>query len=133
MRELGIIGGKGMVVGVGTDIIEIDRIAELVDKENFRRKYFSARENEYFDSRKNMYEKVAGNYAAKEAFSKALGTGIRNFALREVEILRDELGKPYIELSGDAKKAAQSKWIKRFHVSISHCKTFATATVIAEK
>lgn len=122
-----------MVVGLGTDIIEISRIAELVDKENFCKKYFSDRENEYFDSKKNKYEKVAGNYAAKEAFSKALGTGIRDFALREVEILRDELGKPYIELSGDAKKAAQKTWIKRFHVSISHCRDYATATVIAEK
>ena len=122
-----------MVIGIGTDIIEIDRIAELVDKENFCRKYFSDRENEYFESKKNKYEKIAGNYAAKEAFSKALGTGIRNFALREVEILRDELGKPYIELSGDAQKAAQKKWIKRFHVSISHCIDYATAYVIAEK
>lgn len=122
-----------MVVGVGVDIIEIDRIADAVEKENFCRKYFTDRENEYFDSKKNKYEKVAGNYAAKEAFSKALGTGIRNFALREVEILRDELGKPYIELSGDAKKAAQKNWIKRFHVSISHCRTYAVAYVIAEK
>jgi len=122
-----------MIVGIGTDIIEIDRIAQLVDKENFEKKYFSAREIEYFDSKKNRYESVAGHYAAKEAFSKALGTGIRNFALREVEVLRDELGKPYLELSGDAKKAAQKFWIKRFYVSISHCRDYATATVVAEK
>ena len=122
-----------MIYGIGTDITEVGRIAEILPKTNFCKRFFSGKENEYFLKKNYNPQTVAGNFAAKEAFSKALGTGIRNFALREVEILRDELGKPYIELSGDAQKAAQKKWIKRFHVSISHCRDYATAYVIAEK
>ena len=119
-----------MVIGIGTDIIEIDRIAELVDKENFCRKYFSDRENEYFESKKNKYEKIAGNYAAKEAFSKALGTGISGFALKDVEVLRDKCGKPYIELENSLKEQLEGY---KIFVSISHCRDYATAVAVIEK
>ena len=76
---------------------------------------------------------VAANFACKEAFSKAIGTGIRNFALNEVEILRDELGKPHISLSGDAKKLTDSLGITGLFVSISHSKRYAVANVISER
>ena len=75
---------------------------------------------------------MAGNFAGKEAFSKAIGTGIRGFQLEEVEILRDELGKPHIALSGAAKKIADEMGISGLYISISHSKHYAVAQVIAE-
>lgn len=123
-----------MILGTGIDIIEIDRIAKAVQKNpSFVERYFSPLERQYFQSRKMRYEVIAGNFAAKEAFSKALGTGIRNFALHEVEVLRDPLGKPYINLYGAALTIYTELKIDGLHVSISHCKDYAIASVIAEK
>ena len=123
-----------MILGTGIDIIEIDRIARAIQKTpSFVERYFSEQERQYFQSRKMRFEVIAGNFAAKEAFSKALGTGIRNFALHEVEILRDSMGKPYINLYGEALKIYKEHNIQVLHVSISHCKEYAIASVIAEK
>jgi holo-[acyl-carrier protein] synthase len=123
-----------LIVGTGIDIVEIERISRAIQRNNgFIRRFFTIKEQQYFESRRNRYEVIAGNFAAKEAFSKALGTGIRNFALRDLEILRDALGKPYINLYGSALKAVQQMEIGKFHISISHCKNYAIASVIAEK
>lgn len=115
---------------IGTDIIDISRIKKSLSNENFKIRVFSKNEISMIDKKKNPYESYAGNWAAKEAFSKALGTGVRGFALTEVEVLRNELGKPYIKLSGNAKAASDGFY---FDVSISHTSTLATATVIAYK
>ena len=73
-------------------------------------------------------QSIAANFAAKEAFSKALATGIRGFSLNEISVLRDGLGAPYIKLSGKALEAAKGL---RFKVSITHTKTVASAIVLA--
>ena len=73
---------------------------------------------------------MAGNWAAKEAFAKSLGTGVEDFGLSEVEVLRDKLGAPYIRLSGNAKRIADEMGLD-FSVSISHTSELAIATVIA--
>lgn len=123
-----------MIIGIGVDIIEIDRIKSAVERNGrFLEKYFSKKEREYFSKRKNRYEVIAGNFAAKEAFSKAAGTGIRHFALQDVEILRDSLGKPYIELHRQALEMLQKIGTKSLHVSISHCKAYAVANVVLER
>lgn len=114
-----------MIVGIGTDIIEIERIEKAMSKLHFCRRFFSDRENHYFQTRNYAPQTVAANFCAKEAFSKALGTGIRGFSLKDVEVLRDELGKPYIECGGICKDIV--------HVSISHCAAYATAYVVIEK
>lgn len=115
---------------IGTDIVEVERIKKSLLNERFKTRVFSLDEIELIDKKKNRYESYAGNWAAKEAFSKSLGTGVRNFKLAEVEVLRNELGKPYLRLSGTAKAAAQDLC---FDVSISHIKALAIATVIAYK
>lgn len=123
-----------MVVGTGIDIIEIDRISKAIEKnERFVERYFTRSEREYFGIGKRRYEVIAGNFAAKEAFSKALGTGIRNFSLIDVEILRDSLGKPYIAAHNGALHIMKEMQIETCHVSISHCKNYAVACVIAER
>ncbi|MBE7048192.1 MAG: holo-[acyl-carrier-protein] synthase [Ruminococcaceae bacterium] len=122
-----------MVIGNGIDIIEINRIATAMKRERFLTKNFSVAENAYFAKKQYTPSVVAVNFAAKEAFSKALGTGICGFSLWEVEVLRDERGKPYLRLNGHAKKAAENAKVTHWHVSLSHSRDYAIANVIAEQ
>ena len=116
---------------VGLDMIEITRIKKLILKKGFLEKFFGEEEVLELKNRKFIAQSVAANFCAKEAFSKAIGTGIRNFKLKDVQILRNELGKPYIKLSGSALKIADSnKYI--FDVSLTHTKDYASAVVICE-
>ncbi len=121
-----------MIVGIGVDIIEVARIRTAMENERFLERNFSKCERAYFKEKQFAPETVAANFAAKEAFSKALGTGIRNFSLCEVSALRDEMGKPYFELAGEAKARAEEKGIEALHLSLSHTKDMAIAYVIAE-
>ena len=120
-----------MIFGVGCDIIEIDRIANT-DK-RFLDKHFTKDERELFLKKNNAPQTVAANFAAKEAFSKALGTGVRGFSLNEVEILRDELGKPYINVYGKARKILEELEIENIFVSLSHSKEMAQGFVVLER
>lgn len=115
---------------VGIDLIEIARLKRSSNSENFMKRVFSKKEKALFLSKSNPYPSMAGNWAGKEAFSKALGTGVRDFSLNEVSVLRDELGKPYIELYGKALEIAQSRNLQ-FSISITHTKELAEAVVIA--
>lgn len=119
-----------MIYGIGTDIIEIDRIAKVIENTNFCSGYFSEEENAYFFKKRNHPQTIAGNFAAKEAFSKALGTGFRNLCLKDISVLRDELGKPYIKLSGNLAGILKDK---KIFVSISHSEKYATAYVVIEE
>ncbi|MBR5156215.1 MAG: holo-ACP synthase [Clostridia bacterium] len=122
-----------MIYGIGIDITEIERIEKALKTERFLERFFSEEEIKYFKSKKQMAQSVAANFAAKEAFSKAIGTGVRGFSLAEVEILRDDLGKPHISLSGDAKRITDELGISGLLVSISHSEKYAVAQVLAEK
>jgi holo-[acyl-carrier protein] synthase len=122
-----------MIIGIGTDIIEVERVAKAITKEAFKKKIFSDREIAYCESQKKE-ESFAARFAAKEAFFKALGTGWRDgMGITEVEILNDELGTPSIHLSGKAKEVFEQKGATHVHVSLSHIKTQAAAFVIIEK
>lgn len=92
-----------MIIGIGVDIIEIERVRQAIqNNKNFLSKLFTEREIDYFISRNMNSEVIAGNFAAKEAVSKALGTGIRGFSFKDIEILRNELGKPEVILHNGA-------------------------------
>ncbi len=121
-----------MIFGIGVDIVEVSRISEAMKHERFLERNFSEKERDYFAKKQFAPETVAAHFAAKEAFSKALGTGVRGFSLCQVSALRDELGKPYFELLGDAKARAEEKGIGALHLSLSHTKETAIAYVIAE-
>jgi len=117
-----------MIIGIGTDIIEIHRIEQAVTRnERFLSKIFTEKELAYFDSKNSAYTSIAGNFAAKEAITKVLGTGLRGFRWTDMEISRDDLGKPSVTLYGEAKKLADSLDITEIMVSISHCTTYAVA------
>ena len=119
-----------MIVGIGTDIVEISRVVEASEKNRFIEKFFTYNERKIFDKKRNS---IAGNFAVKEAVAKMFGTGIRGFELRDVEVLRDELGKPYVVLHNKANAIATEMNINRIHVSISDTDKYAVAYVIGEE
>lgn len=122
-----------MIIGVGVDIIEIRRISEAVKRNSrFLDKIFTEVELKYLKERKLRAEHIAGRFAAKEAVSKALGTGIRGFGLKDIEIDRTELGKPLVILKGKAKSLAEQQGDYKIHLSISHGEDNAVAYAIIE-
>ena len=88
-----------MIIGIGNDIIEIERIEKAISKESFKNKVYTQRELENIEKRGDRVETYAGIFSAKEAISKAIGTGVREFSLTDLEILNDDLGKPYVVVS----------------------------------
>jgi len=124
-----------MIYGIGTDIIEVERIKQnIFNSKSLKTKLFTKKEIEYCDSKKRFAEHFAARFAAKEAFFKALGTGWRNgFAFNEVEISNNELGKPFINISGKVKEFVEQEQITNIHLSISHIKDTAIAFVTIEK
>lgn len=121
-----------MIIGIGTDIIEISRIERAMKRtSSFVEKSFTNSEIQYFKLNGLKANVVAGNFAAKEAISKAMGTGFRGFGLKDIEVLRDELGKPIVNLS---EKIYELLDVKEFnmHISISHNKENAIAYAVME-
>ena len=115
---------------IGVDLVEIGRIKKSCERQSFADHVYSKAEQERFLGERVSYASLAGNWAAKEAFAKALGTGVRGFSLTEVEVLRDELGAPYYRLSGRAAGIAGELGLS-FSVSITHTKELAEAVCIA--
>ncbi|EGS9998825.1 holo-ACP synthase [Clostridium perfringens] len=126
-----------MIIGIGVDIIEIERVRQAIqNNKKFLSKLFTERELDYFISRNMNSEVIAGNFAAKEAVSKALGTGIRGFSFKDIEILRNELGKPEVILHNGANlignKLVGNNNSLRVHLSISHNNSSAIAYSVLE-
>ena len=120
-----------MIVGIGNDIIEIERIEKAISKEGFKDKIYTQRELENIKKRGNRAETYAGVFSAKEAISKAIGTGVREFSLTDLEILNDDLGKPYVVVSEKLDKIIKSKKEDyQIEISISHSKKYATAIAV---
>lgn len=122
-----------MIIGIGTDIIEIERIEKAIkNNKHFLDKLFTKKEIILFKSKSMRSEVVAGNFAAKEAISKALGTGVRGFSFKDIEVLRDELGKPVAKISEKAENVIENKEYK-LNVSISHNNLCAIAFAVLEE
>ena len=120
-----------MIVGIGNDIIEIERVEKAISKEGFIAKVYTQREIENIVKRGNRTETYAGIFSAKEAISKAIGTGVREFALTDLEILNDDLGKPYVIVSDKLNKIIQRKKENyQIEIAISHSKKYATTMAI---
>lgn len=123
-----------MIVGHGIDIVEVDRIAEKIGSAAFLQKVFSSNEIAFCEAKKNKAEHYAARFAAKEAFLKATGLGLlAGLNLDEIEIKADEAGKPFLVLHGSFKsKAIEQNW-NNIHVSLSHTRALACASVIIEQ
>lgn len=123
-----------VILGIGTDIIECDRIARMLQRhgDHFVKRVFTEQEIRYCSERKGTDQHFAGRWAAKEAVLKAIGTGwIAGIAWTDVEIANETSGRPVIRLYGGAAKIAEEKAITEILISISHCKSHATAFAVA--
>jgi len=118
-----------MITGIGVDLIEVNRVIKACEKASFLQKYYTEKEIELIHLDRN---KAADNFAVKEAVAKMLGTGFRSFFPREIEVLRNPLGKPYVILYANAAEIASQQGTTIIHVSISNTKDYATAYVIGE-
>lgn len=128
-----------MIYGIGTDIIEIDRIEKAINKygQNFIAKLFTVNEINYCQSCKCPAQHFAGRFAAKEAFIKALGGWIKGMKWTDVEIVlsfegEDKTKKPVLKLHNIALKTITEKKISEMQISLSHCKSYAVAVICLE-
>ncbi|HEX3030098.1 MAG TPA: holo-ACP synthase [Clostridia bacterium] len=120
----------------GVDIVEINRIKRAFDNPGtaFRDRVFTINEIDYCESKKAVkFQSYAARFAAKEAVAKAFGTGLgSSMGLKDVEVLNNESGKPYIVLSGGAKELYDKMKAANMDISLSHCDNYAVAYVIIQ-
>ena len=122
------------VIGIGTDIVECLRVANMIEKHEdvFIQRVYTPEEIEYCGSRRASVQHYAGRWAAKEAILKALGTGwSKGIQWTDIEIVNQMGGKPLVRLEGQAKSFCESNGIDDILISISHCRAFATAFATA--
>ncbi len=126
---------KKLIAGIGTDIIEVDRIKkQLSEHSGLKEDLFTSCEINYCESKINKAQHYAARFAAKEAFLKALGTGLINgMRFTDIEIQNDEAGKPCIQLYGKVLEYYHQHNISSIHLSISHIGSIANAIVLTEK
>ena len=124
-----------MIYGAGIDLIEVARIEKQVKAgTRFKERIFTEKEIAYCEKKKNSAQNYAARFAAKEAFFKALGTGLSGgLAFQDVEVLNLSSGKPDIVLHGKAKLFAERQGIRNIQVSLTHLKDVAGAVVLLEK
>jgi len=123
-----------MIVGIGTDIIEVNRIEKLLSKqERFKERIFTQGEIEYCEQKKNKVQNYAARFALKEALLKAIGTGwSEGVTFKEIEVVNDKKGKPELILSGTVKRITEKMGVTNIQVSISHLKDLAIGMIILE-
>jgi holo-[acyl-carrier protein] synthase len=124
-----------VIVGLGVDITEVDRVRGAIERQGERllKRLYTAKERAYCENFKNKYERYAGRFAVKEATMKALGTGwSRGVRWVDIEVVREMSGKPTLELHGEAKRIAGRLGVKHIAVTITHTAKQALAQVIFE-
>lgn len=125
--------GGSMILGIGIDLVEIKEIEESIESEAFCQRVFTSAEMQSVERYKNRAEHLAGKFAVKEAFMKAIGAGIRQEVwFTQIEVLNDESGKPQVQVRGEAWRRLDELGAKQVHVSISHAGGMAVAMVILE-
>ncbi len=125
-----------MIVGMGVDIAEVDRVREVIARhgERFLQRVFTLLEIAYCQRHKNQHERFAARFAAKEAAMKALGTGWRNgVTWKDFEVINEPSGKPTLLLTGRAAEICAALGGQRIHLSMTHTETTALAEVIIEE
>ena len=124
-----------MIVGLGLDIAEIDRIEAAITRHGapFLERIYTPQKPVYCESHKNKFERYAARFAAKEAAMKALGTGwSHGVRWRDIEVARDPSGKPTLHLEGAARQIADQLGVKNISLTITHSGNLALAQVIFE-
>ncbi len=118
-----------MIFSVGVDIVEIERVKKAILNSSFTKMVFTENEQKFL---KTKAQSFAGNFAAKEAVVKAFGTGFGAISPKDVEILRNEAGKPYVVFYNAALDFIKTNKITAVHISISHDRSSAVAFAVAE-
>ncbi len=122
-----------MILGIGIDIVEVGRLREDTVPKGFLQRILHPDEFRYImGSGEDPSSSAAARFAAKEAFGKALGTGIRGFSLKDVKVVHDGDGRPVIELEAAAKELFVRRGGRNIHLSISHERHYASAVVVIE-
>lgn len=125
-----------MVLGLGTDLIEIERVQASIDRfgDRFLERLFTPGEIAFcLRKKRHAAESFAARFAAKEAGAKALGTGIsRGVGWKEIEVRREPGERPTLHLSGRAAERAAAMGVRRLQLSLTHSKAVALAVVVAE-
>ena len=124
-----------MMLGLGTDLIETSRVQESMNRfgQRFLERIYTAGEIAYCRRKKNAAESFAARFAAKEAGTKALGTGIsRGVSWKELEVRREAGGRPVLHLTGRAAERATAMGVRRIHLSLTHSRDLAMAVVVVE-
>jgi len=123
-----------MITGVGIDIVHVKRMERWLANTKLLERFFHPEELAYVLSRgKTAAQSLAARFAAKEAFGKALGTGLSGFTLKDIMVYNRSGGKPEIKLSGTAQTALEKSGANRAHISLSHEKENAVAVVVLEE
>lgn len=121
------------LIGIGIDVVEVDRVRSSLDEfgERFLERIFSESEQEYCQRQKRPEIHLAARFAAKEAISKAFGTGIgKEIGWLDIEIIRRESGEPEVFLKGAAKELAEKRGVCEVMVSLSHAQHYAAANAV---
>jgi holo-[acyl-carrier protein] synthase len=122
-----------MIVGLGTDIIETVRIGRMIERhgDHFLTRVYTDGEIRYCQQRKEYLQHYAGRWAAKEAVMKVLGTGfVRGIGWKDIEVAVKPSGQPIVLLHGSVRDFADQLGLETIHITISHCREYATATAI---
>jgi len=123
-----------MILGIGIDLMEIEKIEKQIQSDVHLRKVFTPAEIRECKSVVRSAERFAGRFAAKEAFMKAIGKGIRQEVwFTQIEVLNNQDGQPYIQVKGEAEVWLRALSVRNIHVSIAHTKQNAVAIVILEE
>jgi len=123
-----------MITGVGIDVVNVKRMERWLVNAKLLERYFHPKEIELCFSRgKNGAQSLAARFAAKEAFCKALGTGLCGITLKDIAVLNRESGKPELKLTGTARHALDKSGADRAHVSLTHEKETAIAMIVLER
>ncbi|QEN07835.1 holo-ACP synthase [Oceanispirochaeta crateris] len=123
-----------MIRGTGIDIVDIQRIREWLNNTDLLKRYFSDDEISYVQSKgHHASASLAARFAAKEAFGKALGTGLRGIRLKDIEVVLDPNGKPELHLKGSALEALKQNGAGAVFLSLSHDSSLSIAQVIIEE
>lgn len=122
------------IVGIGTDIVECLRIARMIERhgEQFLCRIYTEREIRACNAHKRSTENFAGRWAAKEAILKALGSAtIKGLSWTDIEVRGGPHGKPQVHLCGATRELAQQQRVADIHLSVAHCRMYATAYALA--
>ena len=117
------------MINIGVDTVEIYRIERSMKKRHFLKFILGQEEYNFFEKKGFPVQSIAANFCCKEAFAKSINTGFRGFGLKNVQVLRDDVGRPYFLFSGNVLKMVMEQGYK-FTVSITHTKNYATAVVL---